>query len=182
MNSVQAVKGTEQIAVVAHMLEKHGGTIYRDVWNLGINLALRISDLINLTYDDFSGGETITVIEGKTGKTRIIKLNDKVKTIVAHRRSERPDDNYIFQSVGNRAKSLSRPLNRSTIARKFAEVGAIIGVHLGTHSMRKTRGYAMWDAGVPLEVIARVLNHSSPSVTMIYIGLEQDDVNKTYDE
>ena len=51
-----------------------------------------------------------------------------------------------------------------------------------THSMRKTRGYAMWDAGVPLEVIARVLNHSSPAVTMRYIGLEQADINKTYDD
>jgi hypothetical protein len=48
--------------------------------------------------------------------------------------------------------------------------------------MRKTRGYAMWVAGVPLEVIARVLNHSSPAVTMRYIGLEQADINKTYDD
>ena len=48
--------------------------------------------------------------------------------------------------------------------------------------MRKTRGYAMWTAGVSLEVIARVLNHSSPAVTMRYIGLEQADINKTYDD
>ena len=47
--------------------------------------------------------------------------------------------------------------------------------------MRNIRGYAMRDAGVPLEVIARVLNHSSPAVTMRYIGLEQEDINKTYD-
>jgi hypothetical protein len=52
---------------------------------------------------------------------------------------------------------------------------------LGTHSMRKTRGYVMWVAGVPLEVMARVLSHSS-AVTMIYIGLEQEDINKTYDD
>ena len=91
-------------------------------------------------------------------------------------------DMYLFQSVGNRAKSLLKPITRETVARKFAEVGEIIGVHLGTHSMRKTRGYAMWSAGVPLEVIARVLNHSSPSITMRYIGLEQADINKTYDD
>jgi len=77
---------------------------------------------------------------------------------------------------------LQKPLSRETVARKFAEVGEIIGVHLGTHSMRKTRGWAMWDAGVSLEVIARVLNHSSPAVTMRYIGLEQADINKTYDD
>jgi hypothetical protein len=40
----------------------------------------------------------------------------------------------------------------------------------------------MWSAGVPLEVIARVLNHGSPSIMMRYIGLEQADINKTYDD
>jgi integrase len=183
MKTVEAVKTKEQIAVVSHMLEKHGGVIYRDIWQLGINLALRISDLLDLAYSDFAGGGvTITVIVAKTGKTRIIKLNDKVKTIVAQRQALNPTDLYIFQSVGNRAKSLSRPLSRETVARKFAEVGVIIGVHLGTHSMRKTRGFLMWDAGVPLEVIARVLNHSSPAVTMRYIGLDQKTVDATYDD
>ena len=148
MKTVDAIKGSDQIAVVGHMLNKHGGDTYRDIWQLGINLALRISDLLNLTYSDFAGGNTITVIEGKTGKTRIIKLNDKVQTIVKQRQSLNPNDNYLFQSVGNRAKSLLKPITHETVARKFAEVGEIIGVHLGTHSMRKTRGYAMWSAGV----------------------------------
>ena len=49
MKSVAAVKTTEQIAVVSHMLEKHGNETYRDIWQLGLNLALRISDLLNLT-------------------------------------------------------------------------------------------------------------------------------------
>jgi len=182
MKSVAAVKTTDQISTVSHMLEKHGGDVYRDIWQLGLNLALRISDLLNLTYDEFTGGETITVIEQKTGKSRTIKLNEKVQSIVKQRRLNNPHDMYLFQSVGNRAKKLQKPLSRETVARKFAEVGEIIGVHLGTHSMRKTRGWAMWSAGVPLEVIARVLNHSSPAVTMRYIGLEQADVNKTYDD
>jgi len=77
---------------------------------------------------------------------------------------------------------IAKTIKQRNCARKFAEVGEIIGVHLGTHSMRKTRGWAMWDAGVSLEVIARVLNHSSPAVTMRYIGLEQADINKTYDD
>ena len=182
MKSVDAVKTTDQISTVSHMLEKHGGETYRDIWQLGLNLALRISDLLNLTYSDFAGGETITVIEQKTGKSRTIKLNEKVQTIVKQRQALNPNDMYLFQSVGNRAKKLLKPLSREVVARKFAEVGQIVGIHLGTHSMRKTRGYAMWSAGVPLEVIARVLNHSSPAVTMRYIGLEQADINQTYDD
>ena len=182
MNSVAAVKSTDQISAIGLLLDKHGNDTYRDIWQLGINLALRISDLLNLKYDDFSGGETIKIIEGKTGKSRIIKLNEKVQAIIKQRRESSPNDDFVFQSKSNRAKSLNKPLSRIVVARKFAEVGEIIGVHLGTHSMRKTRGYAMWSAGVPLEVIALVLNHSSPVVTMRYIGLEQADINQTYDD
>jgi len=182
MKSVAAVKTTDQISVVSHMLEKHGGEIYRDIWQLGLNLALRITDLLGLTYDDFDGSDTITVVEKKTGKSRIIKLNEKAQTIIARRSADNPNDQFVFQAKSNRAKSLNKPIARGSVARKFAEVGDIVGVHLGTHSMRKTRGYAMWKASVPLEVIARVLNHSSPAVTMRYIGLEQADINKTYDD
>lgn len=182
MKSVDAVKSKDEISAISHMLEKHGNETYRDIWQLGLNLALRISDLLSLTYDDFADGDTITVVEGKTGKSRIIKLNEKAQTIVKQRQALNGNDKYLFQSVGNRAKGLLKPLSRESVARKFAEVGDIVGIHLGTHSMRKTRGYAMWDAGVSLEVICKVLNHSSPAVTMRYIGLEQADINKTYDD
>lgn len=182
MKSVAAIKTTDQISVVSHMLEKHGGEVYRDIWQLGLNLALRISDLLSLTYDDFTNGDTITVVEKKTGKTRTIKLNEKAQTIVARRSATYPEDQFLFQAKSNNTKNRIKPLARESVARKFAEVGEIVGVHLGTHSMRKTRGYAMWSAGVPIEVIAKVLNHSSPAVTMRYIGLEQADINKTYDD
>jgi len=55
-------------------------------------------------------------------------------------------------------------------------------VVLGTHSMRKTRGYAMHKAGHSIESIAKVLNHSSPAVTMRYIGLVQQDIDDSYTE
>ena len=96
MKSVDAVKTTDQISTVSHMLEKHGGETYRDIWQLGLNLALRISDLLNLTYDDFAGGETITVVEQKTGKSHTIKLNEKAQTIVKQRQALNPTISIYF--------------------------------------------------------------------------------------
>ncbi len=40
----------------------------------------------------------------------------------------------------------------------------------------------MHQAGVSIEQIARVLNHSSPAITMVYIGLTQEETMKTYEE
>ncbi|WP_276508751.1 tyrosine-type recombinase/integrase [Yersinia kristensenii] len=51
---------------------------------------------------------------------------------------------------------------------------------LGTHSMRKTRGWVMYNSGINIETIAKVLNHSSPAITMRYIGLDQHTVDSTY--
>jgi integrase len=66
------------------------------------------------------------------------------------------------------------------VAKAFSEVGSIVGVKLGTHSMRKSRGWAMYSDGVPIEMIAKVLNHSSPSVTMAYLGITKKQVMDTY--
>jgi integrase len=182
MNEVEAVKTKDDIHMVSRLLEKHGSSDYKDIWELGINAALRISDLLSLKYSDVEGVEVLKLIEGKTKKVRSIKLNSKAQEIIQRRRNGNPDDTWLFQAKGNRAKSSQKPVDRSTVARKFKEIGDIIGVQLGTHSMRKTRGYAMWSDGVPIEVICKVLNHSTPAVTMRYIGIEKQDVHQTYDD
>lgn len=182
MNEVEAVKDKSQIKMVSHLLDKHGSTDYKDIWELGINAALRISDLLALQYSDVEGVEVLNLVEGKTKKARSIKLNCKALEIIQRRRSDNPADTWLFQAKGNRAKSSEKPIDRSTVARKFKEIGEIIGVQLGTHSMRKTRGYAMWSDGVPIEVICKVLNHSTPAVTMRYIGIDKQHIHQTYDD
>ena len=182
MEEVSAVKGKDDIYMVGRLLAKHGSIDYQDIWELGINTALRISDLLGLSHKDVDNVDVLTLKEQKTGKIRQITLNSKAKGIIARRAAENPTDRWLFQSKGNRAASMEKAIDRSTVARKFKEIGEIIGISLGTHSMRKTRGYAMWSDGVPIEVICKVLNHSSPAVTMRYIGIEREDVQKTYDD
>ncbi|MEH6652339.1 MAG: tyrosine-type recombinase/integrase [Motiliproteus sp.] len=182
MNEVEAVKTKEDIRLVSHLLEKHGSIDYRDIWELGINAALRISDLLSIRFDDVVGVEELKIVEGKTKKVRSIKLNSKALEVIARRHAANPADEWLFQAKGNRAASSKKPIDRSTVARKFKEIGDIINVPLGTHSMRKTRGYAMWSDKVPIEFICKLLNHSSPSVTLRYIGIEKEDIYKSYDD
>lgn len=182
MNEVDAVKGDDQISMVSHMLYKHGSSDYQDIWNLGINMGLRISDLLSLRFEDVVGQTDLELIEKKTKKRRTVKLNAKAQTIIIRRHKASPSDEWLFQAKGNRAKNAQKALDRSTVARKFKEIGEIIGIKLSTHSMRKTLGYAMYTKGVPLEKICKVLNHSTPSVTMRYIGIEMEEIHKLYDE
>ena len=181
MIAVEAVKSRQDIQLISHLLKKYGGNLYSDIWKIGINLSLRISDLLSIRYDDLDlENRLLKLKEQKTGKTREIRLNQTVIDLVEKRRSEYPHDDYLFQVHSTRSKN--KPVSRQMVARKLKEVGETISMNIGTHSMRKTRGFAMWSDGVAIEMIAKVLNHSSPAVTMAYLGITRDEVLATYDE
>jgi integrase len=68
------------------------------------------------------------------------------------------------------------------VSRVFKEAGDILGLTINTHSMRKSRGMAMYSDGVPIEKIAKVLNHSNTSSTLRYLGITQEQVLQTFDD
>ena len=188
MNQVEAVKTPEQrTQVEAQLLE--AGQIYHDIWKLGINTALRISDLLALTMADVVALDpqtpALNLVEIKTAKQRKIVVNAPALTIMQRRRADHPSHHYLFQSDAvNIDRRKPQAIHRRSVGRVFEQVGQRIApkVQLGTHSMRKTRGYAMFDAGKSIESICKVLNHSSPAVTMRYIGIDQRDIDQSYHE
>ena len=183
MREVDAIKNDIDIKMITRKLQlNHKNNAYADIWSFGLQVALRISDLLALTIKEVVGANSITVIEGKTKKPRVITLNEKAKEIVARRANENPDDVYLFQAKGNRVGKTAKAINRTTVAGAFSQVGEELCLNLGTHSMRKTRGYMMFNKGVPLETISKVLNHANTSVTMRYIGLDAETISKTYEE
>ena len=189
MNEVEAVKTESQRTQVLAQLEAHG-QLYADVWQFGINTALRISDLLALTMQQLKDVDPecpeLTLIESKTKKRKTVTLNTISLEVVNRRMREHPDDTFLFQSTSPRygKRGPAMAINRRSVSRIFEKVGQQIApkVKLGTHSMRKTRGYAMHKDGRPIEAICRMLNHSHPAVTMKYIGLTKEDTQRTYTE
>jgi site-specific recombinase XerD len=87
-------------------------------------------------------------------------------------------DTYLFEVDSNRAKN--KAVSRIAVANSFKAAGDEMGLQLGTYSMRKTRGWLICSGGASIELICKVLNHSSPAVTMAYIGITQAEVDATY--
>ena len=179
MKEVDAVKDIENIKLVSHLLTKHHNQQFADVWNLGINLALRISDMLDLEFKNLAESH-VTIIEKKTKKLRTIKLNDKAKEIIERRRSEHPDDEYLFQSHSRNMKEV-KPITRQAVGKAFSDVGEIVGIHLSTHSMRKTRGYHVYKQTNNIALVMKMLNHSSPKITLRYIGIDQEELDAVTD-
>ncbi|STU60511.1 site-specific tyrosine recombinase XerD [Klebsiella pneumoniae subsp. ozaenae] len=133
-----------------------------------------------MTYrGDFSGSK-----RGKTGKQRELVLNTEAIKVLKRRRKQNPEDVFVFQSKSNRVKGQEpKPVSRVFLAQAIREASHGVvepGISVATHSARKTRSRALLKAGTPIEVISRMLNHSSPAVTMTYLDITQDEVNQTY--
>jgi integrase len=155
--------------------------IYQDIWKIGVNLSLRISDLLRLEYENLNiADRSLRLIESKTKKSKSIRLNGVAISVIEKRKLDYPSDIYLFQVNSNRAKN--KPISRTSVSRVFKEAGDVVGLTIGTHSMRKSRGMAMYSDGVPIEKIAKVLNHSNTSSTLRYLGITNQEVLDTYDD
>lgn len=180
MNIVEAAS-KEEVVVIGTMLEKKFKPIYADVWRVGVNLSLRISDLLSIRYDQLNlEKRTLRIKEGKTGKMALLRLNENAMKIIIKRRALYPHHEWLFEGESNRQKG--KPLTRSPVAKVFHQTGKMLHLNIGTHSMRKSRGMALYQAGVPLEIICQTLNHSTPACTLRYLGITREHVLQTYDD
>jgi len=100
--------------------------------------------------------------------------------VIVRRQQENTADTWLFQVHSNRAKD--KPVSRVSVSRVFKDAGELLGLTINTHSMRKSRGMAMYKDGVPVEKIAKVRNHSNTTSTLRYLGITQEEVLKTYDD
>lgn len=180
MNIVEAV-GPAEIGLVTALLQKRYGQLYVDVWKVGLNLSLRIGDLLSLRFDQLDTDKReLHLVEKKTGKPKAVRLNSAACEVINRRQLENPDHTWLFEVDCNRAKG--KPITRQSVSRAFQDVGKSLDLRIGTHSMRKSRGKAMYDSGIPVEKIAKVLNHSDTGVTLRYLGITQEAVMQTYDD
>lgn len=156
---------------------------------LGLNTALRISDILNLTYDMvYHNGEVrkhIVVKERKTGKLNHILLNQEIRKALQFyhsyliRSSSHGEGNiYLFPSPRNKNQHLSR-YQAHRIIHAITQAVPVEG-HISCHSLRKTFGYHAWKQGADPVVIMLIYNHSSFSITKRYPCIEQDDKDDIY--
>jgi integrase len=144
----------------------------------GINTGLRISDILKLRIEDLNN-DTLSLIESKTNKKRIIRLNDNIKT--AYRLLKERDKNiegYVFTSNQKTVYS------RQYVNRKLKEVLGTKSMAVSSHSLRKTFGRQVWsnnnETDKALLYLSELFNHSSPGITKRYLGIRQDELNDIY--
>ncbi|WP_239617284.1 tyrosine-type recombinase/integrase [Cohnella mopanensis] len=81
---------------------------------LGINTGLRISDILPLRVIDVKG-TYIDVIEEKTGKQQLIKINRVLREVLDRYIKGKPDHEYLFKSRNKKHKTgkINEPISSS---------------------------------------------------------------------
>lgn len=141
----------------------------------GIYSGLRISDILKLRVRDVKGKDKIIMKEMKTKKDRRFQINKKLKKELDNYIKEKKDYEFLFKS----RKGCNKPITRQQAWQILKEAGEKFGIEsIGTHTLRKTFGYHLYMQTKNIALVQKILNHSSPEITMVYIGITQDAMDK----
>lgn len=181
MSTTQPIKQPEEITKLKSFFREKNDLRNFVMIVMGMNTALRISDLLNLRWKSVYDPQKrkyykhVQLVEQKTGKTNIIALNQAVTDALEELRQvcHPLQEDYIFQSRTGENRPITRNQAYKIINRAARDLG--LEGNISCHSLRKTFGYQAWKKGVPPAVIMEIYNHTSLEITKRYLAIDQDD-------
>jgi site-specific recombinase XerD len=168
-----------------------GGNNTRDyvLFTLGINLGLRIGDLLSLEVKDLFDTQDniksyIEVLEQKTKKLNIITVNKNTSYTLTYLVRNEPRilknrSNNLIYNTRKKYIAISR-VQAYKLIKKWCNKVGLTEMKIGTHTLRKSWGYHAHKAGISIEVIQKKYKHKSTSTTREYLGISQKDVDDAY--
>ena len=154
---------------------------------VGVFTGLRISDLLQLRFNQFENTEIMTIQEQKTKKTRRIKINADLKEIVERVKCkmgvEDPEQFIFVNRYG------TKPIDKSYVNVKLKEIlkhyNIMLEGNASSHLFRKTLGNRVlrlnnyFNEAVIL--LMELFSHSSPAITKKYLGIREKEIHDVYD-
>ena len=184
MATTQPIRNKQDVRALADYYLQKGQLRNYVLVILGVHTALRISDLLRLTWDDVYDFKSkrillsISITEEKTRKHKTIALNRAAKHALTAFADEAALRGHFLIENRRTKKAISR-IQAYRLIRAAAEA-LHFQYPVSCHSLRKTFGYHAWKNGASPAVIMEIYNHSSFAVTRRYLGVTQDDKDAVY--
>ena len=153
---------------------------------LGCFTGLRISDILALRWEQILSTEEFPIIEKKTGKKRVLRLNPQLQQHIRECYEK-------IQPIGLKApilvsqKGTVFTIQRINVILKEIKKKYRLKVkNFSCHSLRKTFGRQVYNMNsenseLALVKLMELFNHSSLAITKRYLGLRQEEILQTYD-
>lgn len=177
----------DQFKSLISKLERDGEYKFCLLIAIGVFTGLRISDLLQLKFNQFTGSEFLNINERKTKKERRIKINSDIKDILERIKLKmdiKDDDQFIFVN-----KYGTKPIDKSYVNVKLKELLNKYDIHLegnvSSHMFRKTLGNRALKlnnySNESIILLMELFNHSSPVTTKRYLGVRNSEIESIYD-
>jgi integrase/recombinase XerD len=155
---------------------------------------MRVSELVNLTFDQVHFDTGFINLVGKGNKERAIPLPKNIlkmlknyqeevypKLLLQNAQIENKTANYIFISTQkNKLKPISRQLFWM-ILKKTLTVASIFK-NISPHSLRHSLATHLLKNGADVRSLQLILGHENLSTVQIYTHLENPQIRKIYDK
>ncbi|QNU67252.1 site-specific integrase [Ruminiclostridium herbifermentans] len=170
MRTVEPIRDIELIRQIANDLKEKNIRDYI-MFLFGIYSGLRISDILKLRVKDVRNKEYITLYEQKTGKEKRFLIHPDIKPEIKKYTENMKDYEYLFAS----RQGTNKPISRARAYDILKEVAKQYNIDsLGTHSMRKTFGFLLYQQTKDIVIVKELFNHSDIGTTLRYIGVIQE--------
>jgi integrase len=149
----------------------------------GSYIGLRISDLLQLRWNQVLHQEYFTITEKKTKKTRRVTINPELQSILQRlfvQLDAKEQDLMFVNRFGDKAISIQY------VNAKLKDIFATYNVRgqYSSHFMRKTMGRRIADVNKysdhALLLLSQLFNHTSVSTTKIYLGIREQEISDLY--
>lgn len=190
MARVQPIREQEEIQRIEDKLLEINST--RSIrmfvmFEIGIYLGMRIGDMIKLKVGDLRDKEEFTFTPEKTShragissyraKKLTVTIAPEIRKMIRYLYAGVDDDCYLLQSRKHDRDGRPTHIKRATAWNDMKEIQKIAGLSfpIGCHTMRKTFGYHIYQKNHDIAWLQTWFGHSSPAVTLIYIGIARDE-------
>lgn len=197
--TVYPIKTHKDIIAMSNWLYEHKDNKYVLAFTLGINLGLRANELLDLKMnqvfspdgsvrlieDEEDTSDGIDIYQSKTKKHRTVFLNaackDALEWAFPIKGAYLHSEGYLFPSREGGA------IQVGTFRKVLKEAAAACGLkqNIGTHPCRKTWGWHQYKynsekANLDITMLQRAFGHSSPEVTLRYLGITDEEDKALY--
>lgn len=149
----------------------------------GSYIGLRISDLLQLRWEQVLHQDYFTITEKKTRKTRKVTINPELQDIL----------NRLYKALGAEESQYmfinrfgDKPFSIQYVNAKLKEIFNKYSIkgQYSSHFMRKTLGRRVWEmnkySDQALLLLSQLFNHTSVSTTKIYLGIREQEISNLY--
>lgn len=173
----------DKMQTIVLKLERDGELKFALLIATGSYIGLRISDLLQLRWNQVIGEDYFTITEKKTKKTRKVTINPELQTILKRlfiQLEAKETDLMFVNRFGD------KPFSIQYVNSKLKDIFTTYKIkgQYSSHFMRKTLGRRIWEVNKysdqALLLLSQLFNHASVTTTKIYLGIRETEISNLY--